>query len=164
MEAHLISYFTAERQESLLFIVAGVIAIAVSVWLYSQRGSWRAMAYPLVAIAAIQIVVGGTVFLRTDAQVAQLTQQLREAPAEFKAQETARMRTVMANFQLYKTIEIVLLVTGLALMAVFRRDARWRAVGAGLVVQCVVMLVLDCFAEARGALYLEVVSRILLQG
>jgi hypothetical protein len=37
-------------------------------------------------------------------------------------------------------------------------NALWRAVGAGLIVQCAILLVLDYFAEARAAPYVQALS------
>lgn len=90
---------------------------------------------------------------RTDAQVVDLVEQLRESPVEFKAEETRRVETVMASFKVYKTAEIAVLLAGILLMLAMQGNVLWRAVGAGLIVQCVILLVLDYFAEARAATY-----------
>jgi 3-dehydroquinate synthetase len=112
------------------------------------------MAYPLIAVALIQLVVGGTVAFRTDAQVATLVQQLSTAPAAFQTAEVPRMEAVMRNFELYKAIELVLLLAGVALTYAFRRKELVYGIGVGLVVQASLMLVLDLFAEKRGDEYL----------
>jgi len=75
-------YFGAEKNESLLFIAVGVVACCVAVWLWSQGHRLKTMAFPLVAVAAIQVVVGGSVYFRTDSQVAQLQQKLSAATWE----------------------------------------------------------------------------------
>ena len=51
---------------------------------------------PTRAIALIQLLVGGTVWARTDGQVAALVEQRRIDPAGFRAAEVARMTQVMA--------------------------------------------------------------------
>ena len=147
-------YFSAEKHESLLFVAVGIAAIVLSVWLWSGGHRLKAMAFPLVAIALIQLVVGGTVFLRTDTQVAQLQQTLSTAPAEFKAAEIKRLDVVMKNFTTYKTIEVALIALGACLVVLKRRHDSAVAVGAGLLMQAALMLILDLFAEARGDAYL----------
>ncbi|HPH28937.1 MAG TPA: hypothetical protein PLA87_18940, partial [Pseudomonadota bacterium] len=82
-------YFGAEKNESLLFIAVGVVACGVAIWLWSQGHRLKTMAFPLVAVAVIQVVVGGSVYFRTDSQVAQLQQKLSASPAELKTVETA---------------------------------------------------------------------------
>ena len=150
-------YFSAEKHEALLFVAIGLAAITASWVLYRRSSPLVAMTGPLIAIAAIQIVVGGNVFLRTDAQMAELHRKRVVAPAAFKIDEGRRMATVMRNFEVYRAIELTLLATGIAVVAALRRRRGWRAFGIGLALQSAVMLTLDMFAEARGQLYLQAV-------
>ena len=106
------SYFTAEKQESLIFLTIGLVAIGISVWLWINGHRLKSMAYPLVAVALLQILVGASVYLRTDSQVSALSAQLQTNPAALKAEETTRMQTVMTNFSIYKAVEMLLLIVG----------------------------------------------------
>ncbi len=157
MSDQIVSYFSAEKSEAGLFMAVGVAALVASAYLLHGAGRYKAMAYPLIAIAAIQLVVGGTVFFRTDRQVASLQAQHAADRAAFVAAETSRMQTVIANFKLYKGIEIALLAVGILLTLVLRRSDLWYAVGIGLVIQSSLMLVLDLFAERRADEYLRFV-------
>lgn len=157
MEQHLIPYFTAEKQEALLFMLVGVVALVLSVWLFTTGGRYKSMLYPMAAVALIQIIVGSTVYFRTDTQVAALKAQYQSAPAAFKTEEIQRMQTVVKNFKLYKWIEILLLVAGIGLVLVLRRNDLWYAVGIGLIIQSSLMLVMDLFAERRADEYLRFV-------
>ncbi len=150
-------YFGAEKLASLLFIAVGALAIAWAVLLLRRRSRLRGMAIPLVAVALIQLAVGGTVYLRSDAQIARLQQQAREAPAEFKREEAARMRSVIANFELYRRIQIGLLALGMAIVVLLRNREFWFAFGLGLVLQAFAMLALDHFAVARAHSYFKAV-------
>ena len=76
-------YFSAEKQESLLFIAIGLLAIDMAAWLWMTGHSLKPMAYPLVAIALLQITVGGLVYLRTDAQWSVLSDQLEATSVAF---------------------------------------------------------------------------------
>jgi hypothetical protein len=153
-------YFVAEKQESVIFVVVGLLAIGFSLWLWMNGHRLKYMAYPLVVIALMQIVVGGTVYLRTDSQVSTLSAQLQVNPAAFKAEETARMETVMKNFSIYKSIEMLLLIMGVGMIAFFQRHDVAAGIGVGLVLQAAFTLTLDIFAETRGADYLSVVQSI----
>lgn len=155
MDQELARYFAAEKFESVFFIAAGVVAIAVSLWLWRTGDPFRGMGFPLVAIGLIQLGVGGGVFLRTDRQVAALRAQLASSPAEFKAAELPRMETVQRNFAIYKWAEIALLFIGVAMIVLLRRRELLYGVGLGLLIQAGLMLTLDVFAEHRGARYLE---------
>jgi hypothetical protein len=80
--------------------------------------------------------------------------QSQSAPAQFKQDEVSRMQTVMKNFNIYKTIEMILLVLGVGLIALLQRFDVAAGIGAGLVLQAAFTLALDMFAEARGQDYL----------
>ena len=114
MHAAIITYFKAEKRESLLFMAVGFAAIAASVFLWRTGSPWRGMAWPLVAIALIQIVVGSTVYFRTDSQMLGLHSRLAADPDGYVETELPRMETVRRSFNLYKGIEIALLVLGAA--------------------------------------------------
>jgi hypothetical protein len=139
-----------------IFIAVGLVAIGISVWLWMNGHRLKSMAYPLVAIALMQLVVGGLIYLRTDTQLSTLSAQLQVAPAVLKAEETVRMQTVMKNFSIYKTVEMVLLVVGIGMIAFLQRHDLAAGIGIGLVLQAAFTLTLDIFAEARGADYLSV--------
>lgn len=153
---HMNSYFTAEKQESLIFMAIALVAIGISVWLWMNGHRLKSMAYPLVAIALMQMVVGGTIHLRTDTQLSTLSAQLQANPAALKTEEITRMQTVMKNFSIYKAVEMLLLIVGVGMIAFFQRHDMAAGIGIGLVLQAAVTLTLDIFAEARRADYLSV--------
>lgn len=154
----LLNYFAGEKAESVLFIVAGATALIAGI-AFALRGApvLRGAAIPLVAIAMIHLVVGGTVFGRTDAQVRTLAVQLEEQPAAFKAEESARMAVVNDQFDLHKQIGIALALAGLGMAAWGLQRARAFLAGAGcaLTFQALFTLVLDFFAEARADAYTQ---------
>lgn len=154
------SYFTAEKQESLIFMAVGLVAIGISVWLWMNGHRLKSMAYPLAIIAMMQMVVGGSVYLRTDTQLSTLSAQLAANPAALKAEETTRMQTVMNNFSIYKAVEMVLLIVGVGMIAFLQRHDVAAGIGVGLVLQAAFTLTLDIFAEARGADYLSAIRSI----
>ena len=154
------SYFVAEKQESVIFIAIGLLALGISVWLWVNGHRLKSMAYPLVVIGLLQIVVGGTVYLRTDSQVSTLSSQLQLNPSALKAEETIRMQTVMKNFSIYKGIEMLLLIIGVGMIAFLQRHDIVAGIGVGLVLQAAITLALDIFAETRGTDYLSAVQSI----
>jgi hypothetical protein len=155
MREAMLSHFAAEKQEALILLLVGAAALAVSALLLRGGGAWRAMAIPVGAVALIQLAVGGSVYLRTDRQVAGLEAQLAAAPADHRSGEMIRMDRVMSGFRLYKAVEVALLLAGVALTVLFPHRQGLYAIGTGLVMQPAFMLVLDLFAERRGHLYLE---------
>jgi hypothetical protein len=160
----MLAYFHAEKQEALLFLLVGVTALVASGLLLRGDGPWRSMAWPLTAVAAIQVVVGLTVFLRTDAQMAGLLAKLASDPAAYRTEELARMSRVMSSFLLYEVVELVLIAAGVALTALHPGRQPLYAIGVGLLIQASFMLVLDLFAAQRGRAYVEAVARLATGG
>ncbi len=158
MTKELLVYFVGEKQESVLFLAVGLLAIGVAVWLWSTDHRFRLMALPLLVVALMQIGVGFTIYARTDTQVQSLGMLQKNEPAQFQVEEIGRMQTVMANFKIYKTIEIVLLIFALALIAFLPKSDAAVGIGAGLLVQAAFTLTLDLFAEARGEAYLAALT------
>ena len=148
------SYFSAEKQESIIFMTVGLVAIALSIWIWMNDHRLKSMVYPLVFIGLMQLVVGCTVYLRTDSQVSTLTAQLQQNPESFQRDETSRMQTIMKNFSIYKMIEMLLVITGFAMITFWQRNDITAGIGIGLILQAAITLVLDIFAETRGADYL----------
>ncbi len=164
MHVAIIHYFTAEKRESLLFLMAGAAAIAASVFFWVTASPHRAMGWPLTAIALIQIGVGWTVFTRTDSQMKDLHTLLNTDKAAYAAAEIPRMETVQRSFKIYKAIEIVLLAAGLAGAFFLKDRVALHAVSVGLALQAGLMLVFDLYAESRAGVYVEQIQRLLSGG
>lgn len=154
------SYFAAEKQESVIFISVGILAIVVSIWLWINGHRLKSMAYPLVIIGLMQMAVGSTIFFRTDSQVSALSTQLQQNPTAMRVEESARMETVMKNFSIYKAIEMILLITGVGIIIFLQQKDVAAGIGIGLILQSAITLTLDIFAEARSADYMSALDRV----
>ena len=146
-------YFTAERQGGFLLVAMALTGIGLAGFLWIARSAFLAMAWPLLIFAAIQLAIGLTVALRTPAQVVALEQGLASAPEATKATETARMQKIHANFRVFKAIEIALIALGVLLVLLLPVPGTWSAVGLGLALEAVVLLVFDSFAHHRAEIY-----------
>jgi len=154
-------YFIAEKQESLLFLIVGVVAIILAVvfffFIKTNPTFFKGAAVPLVAIGLIQCVVGYTVYTRTDKQKTDIAYNIGVEPATYTKQvELPRMKTVMKNFIIYRWVEIAFIITGLVLIFLFRSNPDWSfwyGLGITLAIQALIMLGADYFAEQRGKIY-----------
>ncbi|MBK9484183.1 MAG: hypothetical protein IPO01_02860 [Chitinophagaceae bacterium] len=161
-------YFTAEKQESLLFLIVGIIAVILAVvfWFFikSNPNFFKGAAIPLLAIGLIQMVVGYSVYSRTDKQKADIAYNIGMEPVSYvKQTELPRMKTVMKNFVIYRWVEIAFIITGLVLIFLFRSNADktfWYGFGIALAIQAVIMLGADYFAEQRGKVYTNELNKI----
>jgi len=130
----------------------GVAALAFAWWLRSDGGPLRAMLYPLAIVGLLQLAIGVGLAGRTGSQVTRLERSFASDAASARAGERERMAGVQRNFVIIKVVETVIVLAGLAMAMLARRDAIV-AVGLGLAIQGSVMLAFDAFAESRGALY-----------
>ena len=161
-------YFIAEKQESLLFLIVGIIAIILAVvcWFFikSNPSFFKGAAIPLLAIGLMQTVVGYTVYNRSDKQKADIAYNIGMEPAAYVKQvEKPRMKTVMKNFIIYRWVEIAFIVTGFILIFLFRSNpdkSFCYGFGLALAIQAVIMLGADYFAEQRGKVYIEQLGRV----
>ena len=149
-------YFGAERTEGLLFVIIGLLAVEVAYTCWRRSGSQAAKggAVVLLLVAALQLVVGATLFVRSPHDLARVNRAVEVHRPHIHLHEVPRMQQVMSYFRIYRWIEIVLLLLGLC-AAIWARQGSWlRGAGAGIVPQAGVMLILDGLAEQRGRAYL----------
>jgi multidrug transporter EmrE-like cation transporter len=155
-------YFNAEKGESVIFVLVGIVAIILSTYflIKLKQPFYTGMAYPLIVIALIQIIVGGSVYLRSPKDIERVNQIVQTDKSKIQAEEIPRMKVVMKNFALYKWIEIALILVGLIMFFYFPPATIWKGIGIGLFIQAGFMLLLDFFAESRGKTYLEYLQTI----
>lgn len=154
------TYFTAEKNESLIFVFFGILTIGFSVYALLKWGDsfYRGFAIPAILIGLIQIMVGGAVYFRTEKQVNELETLYRQDKTAFSKAETPRMDTVMKSFSLYKKIEVAFVVIGLLLIFFAPAKEFWLGIGVGMLLQGALMLTADIFAERRGKEYIQHIS------
>lgn len=156
-------YFLAEKQESLLFISIGIIAILLAIlgWLYFKTAFWKGASIPFLAIALLQIIVGYTVYSRSDEQRVDMVYSLDMNPDQLTKVELPRMEVVNKNFVIYRWVEIVLVLVGMGLYVNFRENTPqefWKGFGFALCLQALLMLGADYFAEQRAHEYTAALS------
>jgi hypothetical protein len=163
-KADIEKYFLAEKHESLIFLVVGIIAIALSLIFYSylKTNFYKGAAIPLLIIGLVQAVVGYTVYARSDEQRVSNVYAYDMDPGKLKAQELPRMKTVNKNFTIYRWTEIIFLLSGIALIFLYRTNPDktfWFGLGVTLAVQAVLMLLADYFAEQRAEAYTNLLEK-----
>lgn len=151
----LFEYFQAEKTESLFFISIGFVGITAGISLWLSSSVYKNMLFPLIIIGSIQLIVGSSVYTRTDKQVETLIKMKEVNPIEFKNSEIERMKTVNKNFQYYKALEIFLIFLGIALSYFFQNRIGIYSIAIGLILESSLMLVLDLFAEKRAIDYFD---------
>ena len=164
-------YFIAEKQESLLFLIVGIVAVLLAVvcWFFikSNPNFFKGAAIPLLAIGLIQMVVGYSVYSRTDKQKADIAYNIGMEPVNYvKQTEQPRMKTVLTNFVIYRWVEIAFIIAGIILIFLFRSNpdkSFWYSFGIALAIQAIIMLGADYFAESRGKIYSNELQKIIAE-
>ncbi|WP_439554096.1 hypothetical protein [Flavobacterium macrobrachii] len=150
-------YFNAEKYESVLFVLFGVVAITFATYCFLKikQPFYYGMAYPLITVALIQIIVGASVYFRSPKDIVRVDEIIQTDRSRIQNEEIPRMEVVMKNFVIYRWVEIVLFTIGIIFIFYFQPITFWKGFGIGLSIQAGVMLLLDFFAESRGKVYLD---------
>jgi len=157
-KADIEKYFMAEKQESLVFLIIGAIAVllAIAFFFFLKTSFYKGAAVPLLFIGIIQIVVGFSVYNRSDEDRVRNVYSYDMEPARIKNEELPRMKTVNRNFVIYRYTEIALAIAGAGLLFYFKSDPTknyWYGLGLTLMIQAILMLGADYFAEKRALGY-----------
>jgi drug/metabolite transporter (DMT)-like permease len=151
-------YFIAEKHESLIFLVIGVVAITLALVLYFMVKTQfcRGLAIPLLILGLVQAIAGYSVYLKSDDQRISQVYAYDMNPDQLKTTELTRMRKVKSNFTVYRWIEIGLAIAGIILIFWFRNrsaQAFWFGFGISLALMSAELFFADFIAEKRAVNY-----------
>ena len=130
-------YFLAEKTESCVFIAIGITGMLLSViaFFFLKTSFYKGAAIPLLLIGLLLGIIGFTVYKRSDEDRIRNVYALGMNPGELKEKELPRMEVVMKNFIVYRYVEIVLALLGIALFFYFNKNEAqsfWKGVGVAL--------------------------------
>jgi hypothetical protein len=153
-------YFMAEKQESLIFLVIGLVAVALGgIFLFMHRSPvYRGAAIPLLVLGLIQAVAGYAVYVKSDDQRIGQVYAYDMNPDQLKTIELTRMRKVKTNFLIYRWIEIGAITAGLVLFLLFRGPgvkSFWFGLGVSLTLMAAELFIADFIAEKRAEQYVS---------
>ena len=151
------TYFGAERAASLLFIGVACVAFeaAFTCWRKSGTRQARGAAVAMALVAALQLGVGATIFVRSPQDQARVQQAMQGDRAQIRGHELPRMLQVVRNFERYRWIELGLLVVALLVAALARSRSWQRGAALGLAPQVLIVLLFDALAEKRALVYVD---------
>jgi hypothetical protein len=162
MRTEMKRYFFGEKWQGPFFMGTGAAGLVIGSSLAAQDSDFmRGTGYPMIAVGALQALVGAIIFFRTDAQLARLERLLDQNPTELRARELSRIRRINLQFELLAATESLLLVGGAitATAGAARRNDLLKGVGLGLVIESVATLALDLVAAQRALRYTSSLTR-----
>ena len=153
-------YFLAEKQESLIFLILGIVAIVIALIaiFYIKTSVWKGAAIPLIVLGIIQVAVGYVVYSRSDEQRVSNVYAIDMNPDKLIKEEIPRMQKVTKNFTIYKWTEIGLIMVGVGLFVAYSNQpekALLYGVGLALIVQGIILFTADLIAAKRADIYLQ---------
>lgn len=156
-------YFIAEKQESLVFLVIGILAVVLALIFYVivKTQICRGAALPLLFLGLIQAVAGYAVYVRSDDQRIGQVYAYDMNPDQLKTVELTRMRKVKTNFLIYRWVEIGSIVAGITLIILFRNQDEqifWMGFGIALTLMAAELFTADLIAEKRAVHYVSLLE------
>jgi len=151
-------YFLAEKQLGLLFIIIGCVAVVLAIifYFFIKAPFYKGAAVSLLLIGLIQLLLGCTVYNRSDEDRARNVYAYDMNPGQLKNEELPRIKKVLYNFTIIKWVEMALVVAGLVLVFYYRGNAEktfWYGLGLALTIQVLILFIGDVVAEKRAKLY-----------
>lgn len=161
-------YFVAEKQGSIFFLAFGIIAAIAALTCYFvwKTSFVKGMMIPLLIVGVIAVIIGTTVYKRSDADRQRNVYAYDLNPDELKQKEYPRMQKVMKSFKVIIVAEVLLLLVGAFLYFYFRQQETRQFVsglGFGLLLMCVAALALDLSAQRRAAVYMKGLTSFVLK-
>jgi hypothetical protein len=156
VEAILRTYFAGEKSEALWILLAGMASLLAAAWLWFavRQPFARGLATSLLEVAALGLGVGGSVYFRTDRQLAELAELQRADSPRFAAEEGPRIRQVVRSFGSYRFGYAIAVL--IALACVFALGSAYgHGLAVGLLVLAALGLTIDHYAEARALAYVQ---------
>jgi uncharacterized membrane protein len=152
------NYFIAEKQESLLFLIMGIIGVVLAIvfFFFLKTSFYKCAAIPLLLLGLLMGTAGYIVYKRSDGDRIRNVYDYDMNPSQLKNIEQPRMKTVMKNFVIYRYTEILFVLAGIFLFVYFKDNPErvfWKGFGFTLAILALLALSADYFAEKRGKVY-----------
>ena len=148
-------YFHEEKSAAKMAIFGAALAAGAGAYMTSQSDLGRGTGYALIGLAPVALIVGGSVYFRTNSQLRRLEDQLETAPLDYQREENIRMQRVNRQFQILRIAEYSLFGVGALTTTIgaARGAELTTGVGIGIMVDAALMLLFDHFAEVRAQVY-----------
>lgn len=151
------AWYAGERDSGYLWGAAGLTSVGAAAGLRFGDGSdvARGMSSPMAGFGALQLAIGVGSLLQRRARVDALDASIARSPADARAAEIARMRTLGTAFFAIEVVEAAVLIGGASYAATRTAEgqAHARGVGLGLAIEGGAMMFLDALAAARASRY-----------
>ncbi len=152
----ILKYFAGEKLQCSIGILVGLLGLGLAIYfIYLNKPMLKGVAYVFIPLSLLLLAICIGIVLRTPKDITRVTTFYETEPAKMLTDELPRMEKVMQNFPVIKAVELGFILIGLCLWLFFARNALFKGIGLGLVLQGVMLFGFDYFAHARGKVYFE---------
>jgi uncharacterized membrane protein len=153
-------YFIAEKQVGLVFFVIGIVAVLLAIvfFFFLRTNFYKGAAIPLIVVGLLELIAGLTIYNKSDGDRVHNVYAFDMNPYELKEKELPRMQKITRTFSIYKWVEVVLAITGIVLIVLYRRTperAFWFGLGITLTLQALITFSADYLAAKRAQTYTD---------
>ena len=151
-------YFLAQKQESLILCLAGIIAILLAggfFFLWKTQFA-KGAAAPLLALGILQAIIGYAVYAKSDKQRIDNVYAADMNPGKLKNQELPRIHSLNRNLTIYRFVELFLILAGIGMGVYFKSQpdrSFYIGLGVALAIESALLLGLDSLAWKRALFY-----------
>ncbi len=151
-------YFLTEKQDGLMMMIAGLIVIALAIFLLIKGNDSfsKGVSIILVVTGIWQMIMGYPAFMHSDAYRIDIVYAYDMNPHILKNEELPRVEKTTKSLRNYRILEASLFLVGVALAIIFfsnEEKAIWYGIGLGLALQAMVIFIMDHFAAKRAEEY-----------
>jgi hypothetical protein len=150
-----VKYFHAERRWYHVGIALSLISfIAALSFLSVFKGEFlRGLAYPCIGFSILQFIIYVLTLLKITKDTKRVSDVIRNQPERIRIDEFPRMRKVLRNLLVVKTLTILIAVIGLWMSFSSSNSSFLTGIGVGLFTQSILLYGVDHFALKGRLLY-----------
>jgi hypothetical protein len=151
-------YFLTEKQDGLMLLISGGIAIALAAFLLikGSENFGKGLAIVLILTSIWQILIGYPALMHSDSHRMDMVYAYDMNPTLLKTAESNRVESRIKTLKYMRAVEATLFLAGALLIILFYRHPErqlWFGVGLGLVLQMLVLFIMDHNAAKRAEQY-----------
>ena len=162
MEGSVFQYFKTEKKESFYYIVLGLLSVVFTIYFLSKgHRFYNGISYVLISVGLIELVVGVTIYLRSDKDMAREDHFIHTDIYLIKDVEIPRMQLQLKNLNIYLIADKIFIIVGLILLFSSAPFSLVKGIGIGMTIQSMMLLFLDYRATQRSKTYFNFLNSLI---
>ncbi|MBS1565036.1 MAG: hypothetical protein JST39_11645 [Bacteroidetes bacterium] len=153
-------YFLAQKQEGMLFIVLGIVALLLAILFFFLLRSpfYKGAALPLLIVGIVQLGSGVMQFRISDDDRVRNVYAFDMNPFQLKNEELPNRKEFLHAFVIFRWVWVIALLVGIGLLFYFKAQPGkqfWFGLGLTLVIEAAIWLGAAYVSEKRTKAYVD---------